>query len=92
MSFVLSVPNSFCTHWRKDRPRTWFDGYVAKESGQWSLTNKLKKSHRWKTKEKAEAALILIGAKLPDIIGKVVIVEVIKEGETWARVRSHRDW
>ncbi len=94
MSYVLSVPNSFCTAYRADRkpPRLWFDGYVSKRSGQWSLTDKLKESHRWKTKERAEAALLLIGPKLPDIIGKVVVVEVTKEMGKWTRIRSARDW
>ncbi len=94
MRYVISVPRSFCTAYRAGYkpPRIWFDGYVSKEDGQWQLTDKLKKSHRWSSAEKAEAALILIVGKLPDIVGRAVIVAVTKEMDKWTRVRSARDW
>lgn len=98
MSYVLSVPNAIDLRYKRyGRPgaRT-ADGYIAKEDKSWYVQSTLKKAHRWKTVEKAEAAALLIVMRLPEFLGKLVPVEVAKFGKLWMRAknvpRSHRDW
>lgn len=98
MSYVLSVPNAIDLRYKQyGRPgRRTADGYIAKEDDGWYVQSTLKKAHRWKTVEKAEAAALILAVKYPEYLGKFVPVEVAKVGKLWMRAknvpRSHRDW
>lgn len=99
MTYVLQVPDgierSYFRWGRRGLKR--HDGYIAKgEFRDWSLQLTIQRAHRWKTREKAEAAALLVVMKLPEVMGKLMIVEVVKQGKVWRRARlaprSHRDW
>jgi hypothetical protein len=98
MSYVLSVPNAVDLRYRLyGRPgRRLADGYIAKEDKSWFVQSTLKRAHRWKTIERAEAAALIVVISLPEFLGKLVPVEVAKVGKVWMRAknvpRSHRDW
>lgn len=67
------------------------DGFVAKadDSRRWYVQTQVRYAHRWKSREKAEAAAVMISALLPDLIGSLRVDELERWGKgLWKRKLS----
>lgn len=99
MSYVLEIKEEIDVRYRRfGRPGVRMtSGFISKDDRDgWYVGQKLQRSHRWKTVEKAEAAAVLIAVKFPKLMGRMEVTEVTKEGKLWVRTktapRSRRDW
>jgi hypothetical protein len=91
MSYVLCVPKAIDRRYSNfGRPGVRMDdAFLRKErDGSWHSIPRIQDAHKWHKIEKAESASVVDAAKYPDLLGKLVIVEVERHGNVWWRKKG----